>query len=114
VKQFVGFGDPRAFKNSFFLFTLGRAFIYGQARAVIPMRRWLTRAVGILSGIATTRLVMGVFFATSRFTYLKPNQFFGPAFWIGFSLNMIMIEMWIRAGNHVSIKMKLDRIAKMP
>ena len=71
--------------------------MYEQAGAVIPMRRWLTRAVGILLGIATTRPVMGVFFATSRFTHLKPNQFFGIAFWIGFSLNTIILEMWLRA-----------------
>jgi hypothetical protein len=28
---------------------------------------------------------MGVFFATSFLTHLKPQQFFGIAFWIGFS-----------------------------
>jgi hypothetical protein len=116
VDAFGGWTERAAvlFFNSLFLFSLGRAFMYGQARTVIPMRRWLTRAVGILLGIATTRPVMGVFFATSRFTHLKPNQFFGIAFWIGFSLNTIMIEMWLRRGNHVSIKMELDRISKMP
>jgi hypothetical protein len=115
VDAFGGWTERTAvlFYNSLFLFSLGRAFMYGQARAVIPMRRWLTRAVGILLGIATTRPVMGVFFATSRFTHLKPNQFFGIAFWIGFSLNAIIIEMWLRAGNHVSIKMELVRISKL-
>ncbi len=90
------------FFNSLFLFSIGRAFLYGQAGAVISMRRWLTRAVGILLGIATTRPVMGVFFATSRFTHRQPNQFFGFAFWIGFSVNMIIVEMWLRARNHVT------------
>ena len=116
VDAFGGWTERTAvlFFNSLFLFSLGRAFLYGQAQAVIPMRRWLMRAVGILLGIATTRPVMGVFFATSRFTHLKPNQFFGIAFWIGFSINTILVEMWLRAGNHVSIKMELDRISKMP
>ena len=116
IDAFGGWTERTAvlFFNSLFLFSLGRAFMYGQARAGIPMRRWLTRAVGILLGVATTRPVMGVFFATSRFTHLMPNQFFGIAFWIGFSLNTIVIEMWLRTDNHVSIKMELDRISKMP
>jgi hypothetical protein len=75
---------------------MGRAFAYGQAGAVISLRRWLTRAIGILLGIATTRPVVGVFFATSRFTHLQPKQFFGIAFWIGFSLNTIIVEIWLR------------------
>jgi hypothetical protein len=87
------------FFNSLFLFSLARAFMYGQAGADGLKRRWLTRAIGILLGIATTRPVMGVFFATSRFTHLEPKQFFGYAFWIGFSLNMIIVEMWLRTGN---------------
>ena len=59
--------------------------------------RWMLRAVGILLGIATTRPVMGVFFATSRLTHLEPKQFFGIAFWIGFSINTIAIELWLRS-----------------
>jgi hypothetical protein len=88
------------FFNSLFLFSLGRAFLCGQAKEDVKKRRWLTRAVGILLGIATTRPVMGVFFATSRLTHLEPKQFFGIAFWIGFSLNTIIVEMWLRSGNH--------------
>jgi hypothetical protein len=60
-------------------------------------RRWMTRAMGILLGIATTRPVMGVFFATSRLTHLEPRQFFGMAFWIGFSINTIVVELWLRS-----------------
>ena len=56
----------------------------------------MTRAVGILLGIATTRPVMGVFFATSSLTHLSPQQFFGIAFWIGFSINAIVIELWLQ------------------
>jgi hypothetical protein len=39
----------------------------------------------------------GIFFATSRLTHLKPNQFFGIAFWIGFSINTLVIELWLRS-----------------
>ncbi len=99
VDAFGGWTERTAvlFFNSLFLFSLGRAFMYRQAGAAILMRRWLTRAVGILLGIATTRPVMGVFFATSRLTHLEPRQFFGIAFWIGFSINLIIIETWLRA-----------------
>jgi hypothetical protein len=57
----------------------------------------MTRAVGILLGIATTRPVMGVFFATSAQTHLEPRQFFGIAFWIGFSINTIAVELWLHS-----------------
>ncbi|HSU59278.1 MAG TPA: hypothetical protein VLI55_08200, partial [Bryobacteraceae bacterium] len=60
-------------------------------------REWTTRAVGILLGIATTRPVMGIFFATSARTHLGPHQFFGIAFWIGFSINVAIIELWLRS-----------------
>jgi hypothetical protein len=40
---------------------------------------------------------MGVFFATSRLTHLEPGQFFGVAFWIGFSINTIVVELWVRS-----------------
>ncbi|WP_348266895.1 DUF2306 domain-containing protein [Edaphobacter sp. DSM 109919] len=87
------------FFNSLFLFSLLRAYWYRRQGALVPERRWLIRAIGILLGIATTRPVMGVFFATSRLTHLEPRQFFGIAFWIGFSINMIAVELWLRSKN---------------
>ena len=98
IDAFGGWVERSAvlFFNSLFLFSIARAFMYAQAGADLQKRRWLTRAVGILLGIATTRPVMGVFFATSRLTHLEPKQFFGIAFWIGFSINTIIIEMWLR------------------
>jgi pyridoxine/pyridoxamine 5'-phosphate oxidase len=38
---------------------------------------------------------MGMFFATRPLTHLGPSQFFGMAFWIGFSINTIAVEFWI-------------------
>ena len=81
--------------NSLFLFSLFRA--WQQRRDPAQNLRWLTRAIAILLGIATTRPVMGVFFATSRLTHLSPQQFFGIAFWIGFSINTLVIELWLRS-----------------
>jgi hypothetical protein len=86
------------FYNSLFLFSLIRAFWYSRRSEQALKRRWLLRAIAIVLGIATTRPVMGIFFATSRRTHLTPSQFFGIAFWIGFSINWIAFELWIRSG----------------
>ena len=80
--------------NTLFLYSLLQAFRH-HADAV-SKRRWLLRSIIILLGIATTRPVMGVFFATSRLTHLQPQQFFGAAFWIGFAINAVVGELWLR------------------
>jgi hypothetical protein len=81
--------------NTLFLFSLFRAWYLRREPA--SSLRWLTRAIAILLGIATTRPVMGIFFATSRATHLSPQQFFGIAFWIGFSINTLIVELWLRS-----------------
>jgi hypothetical protein len=88
--------------NSVFLFSMARAYGYARAGESFQKMRWLSRAVGILLGIATTRPVMGIFFATSRWTHLEPRQFFGVAFWIGFSINAIIVEVWLRSGRQTA------------
>jgi hypothetical protein len=84
------------FFNTLFLYALSRAFLYARSSDRPQQQRWMLRSVAILLGIATTRPVMGVFFATSRLTHLTPAQFFGIAFWIGFSLNTVVMELWLR------------------
>ena len=96
------------FFNSLFLFSLARSYRYMRAGEQLLKRRWMTRAVGVLLGIATTRPVMGVFFATSALTHLEPSQFFGIAFWIGFSINAIAVELWLHFRAHQS---RTERIA---
>lgn len=82
--------------NTLFLFSLIRAYLYKRRSDTELKRRWLIRAIAILLGIATTRPVMGIFFATSPLTHLSPHQFFGIAFWIGFSINTLLVEVWLR------------------
>ncbi|MGH9585320.1 MAG: DUF2306 domain-containing protein [Acidobacteriaceae bacterium] len=84
------------FFNTLFLIALCRAWGFALSRNQLQKQRWLLRAIAILLGIATTRPVMGAFFATARFTHLTPHQFFGYAFWIGFSINAVTIELWLR------------------
>jgi Predicted membrane protein (DUF2306) len=83
------------FFNSLFLFSLVCAWRERDDRQL--KMRWLTRAIAVLLGIATTRPVMGIFFATSRLTHLEPKEFFGLAFWIGFSINTAIVELWLRS-----------------
>jgi len=82
--------------NTLFLFALARAYAYRRQAQLIRKQEWLLRAIVILLGIATTRPVMGIFFATSRLTHLEPQQFFGIAFWVGFSINALAVEWWLR------------------
>jgi hypothetical protein len=92
--------------NTLFLFSLFRA--WQLRREPILKLRWMTRAIAVLLGIATTRPVMGIFFATSRITHLAPEQFFGIAFWLGFSINTLIIELWLRSQEG---KSRIERMA---
>ena len=83
--------------NTWFVVALARALWFARHDYVTRKQTWIVRAVAVLLGIATTRPVMGVFFATSRFTHLTPHQFFGVAFWIGFSINLLVVELWLQA-----------------
>jgi len=89
--------------TSLFLFSLARSYWYMRRGDSLQEMRWITRAIAILLGIATARPVMVVFFATSRLTHLEPKQFFGFAFWIGFSINTIIVELWLRSRERKTI-----------
>jgi hypothetical protein len=92
--------------NSLFLFSL--LYAWRLRRDPVRSFEWLTRAIAILLGIATTRPVMGIFFATSALTHLQPQQFFGIAFWIGFSINAAVGELWLRSNTGRS---QIERMA---
>jgi hypothetical protein len=94
--------------NTLFLFSLARVWWYAHQSESVEKLRWLVLAIGILLGIATTRPVMGVFFATSRLTHLEPQQFFGIAFWTGFSINTLAVGLWLRSEHGRS---RIERIA---
>jgi hypothetical protein len=46
----------------------------------------------VMLGIATTRPIVGVFFAFRR---LSPHEFFGIAFWLGFTITLLAAEACI-------------------
>jgi hypothetical protein len=83
------------FFGCFFLFSLGWAWWHIRNRRVELHREWVTRMVAIALGVATTRPIMAIFFATSPLTGLTPQQFFGPAMWLGFISTYLAGEAWI-------------------
>ena len=88
--------------DTLFLASLARAYVMRREGDAAGQRLWMIRAVAVLLGIATTRPVMGAFFATQGISHLTPDKFFGIAFWIGFSINAIVIELWLRlAGRRI-------------
>jgi hypothetical protein len=83
------------FFGCFFLFALGKAWWHIRHGRVERHRQWAIRVAAIALGVATTRPIMAVFFATSRVTGLTPQQFFGPAMWLGFVSTYLAAEIWI-------------------
>ncbi|HTD99120.1 MAG TPA: DUF2306 domain-containing protein [Mucilaginibacter sp.] len=79
-----------------FLFSLLKAYLHIIKREITLHREWMIRALAIGLAVSTTRPIVGIFFATSRFTGLTVHQFFGVAFWIAFVLHVAVAEIWIR------------------
>jgi Predicted membrane protein (DUF2306) len=78
-----------------FLFAMGRAFRHILRREIAQHREWMIRTFSIGLAITTIRPIIGLFFATSRFSGLTPYEFFGTAFWVGFVLHLVAAEVWI-------------------
>jgi uncharacterized membrane protein len=79
-----------------FLFALGKAYVHIRRREIALHREWMIRAFAIGLAVTTIRPIVGIFFVTSRLSGLTPSEFFGTAFWIGFTVHLIVAESWIR------------------
>lgn len=75
-----------------FLVCLIKAFIHIRRKQVARHREWMIRAYGVGLGVATTRPIVGAFFAARRLT---PHEFFGIAFWLGFTITFLAAEAWV-------------------
>ena len=75
-----------------FLLCLINSYRHIRRKEVAQHREWMIRAFGIALGVSTTRPIVGIFFAFRRLT---PHEFFGIAFWLGFSLTVMAAEAWI-------------------
>jgi hypothetical protein len=77
-----------------FLVFLGLGFWNIRKRRIIQHRKWMIRAFGVALGTATTRPIVGAFFAAGQ---LSPHEFFGTAFWLGFTLTLLGAGVWIHS-----------------
>jgi uncharacterized membrane protein len=75
-----------------FLICLVRAYLFIRRKDVVRHREWMIRAYAVGLGVATTRPFVGIFFALRRMT---PHEFFGIAFWLGFTITFVAAEAWI-------------------
>ena len=83
--------------GSFFLIALGKALWYALRREFALHREWMIRGYAIGLAVATIRPIMGTVFGAAVLQGHRPDphEFFGTAFWIGFTLQMIAAEIWI-------------------
>jgi uncharacterized membrane protein len=84
------------FYDGLFLFAMTKALWHIRRGQVTLHREWIIRGISVALGVATVRPIMGIFFAMSRLTGLTPHDFFGIAFWIGFTVTYVFAELWIR------------------
>jgi len=75
-----------------FLICLVKAYIHIRRKEVARHREWMIRMYGVALGVATTRPIVGMFFAFRRLT---PHEFFGIAFWLGFTITFLVAEGWV-------------------
>jgi hypothetical protein len=87
-----------------FLFDLLKGFRAIRSGKAAVHREWMIRAYAIGLAVTTIRPIIGMFFATSRLTHLTPHDFFGTAFWIGFTLHLIAAEVWINYTKPLSVR----------
>lgn len=110
----VAEGTATVFFGCFFLLALGKAWWHIRNGRVELHREWATRMVAIALGVATTRPIMGVFFATRALTGLTPQQFFGPAMWLGLISTYLAGEVWINYTRSRTVENHHDAIRYLP
>jgi uncharacterized membrane protein len=98
--QTIGGVDEKAAITLFgtlFLIALARGLWHALRCEFARHREWMIRGYAIGLAVATIRPIMGAFFATAllRGHQPDPKEFFGTAFWIGFTLQTIAAEIWI-------------------
>lgn len=71
-------------------------------------RRWMLRAFAVALGVATIRVVLGL---GEAFNILVFDDAFGLAFWIGFLINAIAVELWLRRWPTPAIQPASTRMA---
>lgn len=74
-----------------FLFSLVTAVRHVRRKEIPQHREWMIRVFALAMGVATIRLFIALF---TVFGY-GFEEAFGTAFWLGFSVNLLVAEIWI-------------------
>jgi uncharacterized membrane protein len=83
--------------GTLFLISLGKGLWHALHRQFAQHREWMLRGYAIGLAVATVRPIMGAFFAfaVAHGQTPQPKDFFGTAFWLGFTLQTMVAEIWI-------------------
>ncbi len=82
-----------AFFAVIFLVALGKAVAHIRRGDPVRHREWMLRVFAVGLAISTIRPIIALFFALSD---LSPREFFGIAFWLGFTSHLVAAEVWIQ------------------
>ena len=95
--------------GSFFLLALTKGLRHAMRQEFAQHREWMIRGYAVGLAVATIRPIMGTFFAAAllRGHRPDPHAFFGMAFWIGFTIQVIAAELWIIYTRAAVVGMKL-------
>lgn len=85
------------FFGAVFLFSLAKAIRHIRRKEVRLHREWMIRTFALAMGVASIRVFLGLFTALSD---LGVEEVFGTSFWLGFSVNLLVAEVWI---NHTRV-----------
>ena len=101
---FGGIGTQVAtvFFGAIFLFSLAKAIYHIRRREVRLHREWMIRTFALAMGVATIRVSVGLFLNLSGLGF---EEVFGTSFWLGFSVNLLVAEVWI---NHTRVRVGRD------
>ena len=75
-----------------FLFSLLRAYWCVRNKKIALHREWMIRAFAIGLGVGTQRLFLLILIPTTGYSF---EAVFGSGLWLGFSLNLLIAEIWI-------------------
>lgn len=100
--------------GSFFLMALGKALWHGMRHEFVKHREWMIRGYAVGLAVATIRPIMGGFFAAAAMhgQTPEPSRFFGTAFWIGFTAQTLVAEIWVRWTHRYQLPEELSALTR--
>ena len=81
-----------AFFGVIFLFSLVKAIWHIRRKEVRLHREWMIRTFALAMSVATIRVFLVLFTGLAGFSM---EEVFGTTFWLGFSVNLLVAEVWI-------------------